>query len=468
MLKDKRQDLINHIKEHRDYLALCGETLDIYQGNLLPYVDAILRKSLSKQYYETITDRVIPINIIQRYIDKVSIVYNNPPKRVSMDESQQEFVDFYVKQFDFNETGMDCDTYSNLFKNYALEPYIGDNGKPKLRALPANSFLVYSDSENDPNCETVFLKFIKYASNDMDSLLVFAYSDTEFDAFYLNGKDASEYLVDNEGVNPLGVIPFVYGNRQKNTLIPQQDTDMLAIAKGIPALLVDGIGCQMYQSFSILWGIDVKIDEPRISPNAFWNMKSDRESDKAPQVGTIKPEADTEQIMKFTKDLFILWLETKGVRVGSTGSTDGQNASSGIAKIIDEMDAYNIIKKSAAMFEKEEREFWNVKMPAIHNYWLATKQIDAREYPPMVNEEMEVSISFEKPKPLISRSEQLANIESELRIGTMTKKQAVKELHPEYSKEETNEVLSVGNKNKDKTPEENEQRTEGENSGGSN
>ena len=72
--------------------------------------------------------------------------------------------------------------------------------------------------------------------------------------YYLNGQEASEHLVDNQGLNPIGVIPFVYGKRQKSKLIPTQDTDMLAIAKAIPVQISDLGMAMMYQCFSIIFG----------------------------------------------------------------------------------------------------------------------------------------------------------------------------------------------------------------------
>jgi hypothetical protein len=77
MLKQKRKQIIEYIKAHREFLKLNSEALDIYEGNLLPYVDNILRSSLSATYYNSIKDRVLPINILQRFIDKVSTTYSN-------------------------------------------------------------------------------------------------------------------------------------------------------------------------------------------------------------------------------------------------------------------------------------------------------------------------------------------------------------------------------------------------------
>lgn len=442
MLKQKRKEIIEYIKNHRTFLKQNTEALDIYEGNLLPYVDGILQSSLSANYYHSIKDRVLPINILQRFVDKVSTTYSRPPIRHSDDERTKQFVEFYEKSFNINNSGNIADTYSHLFKGFAWEPYINKNGRPALRELPFNSFMVMSDSMVNPEEETIFIKFMGKQTNEEDSMLLFVYTDTEFDAFYMNGMEASQYLVENEGINPIGIIPFVYGKRQKNRLIPVLDSDMLAICKAIPCMIADGAGAQLYQSFSIIFGIDISAENLKMSPNALWSIKSDRESDKNPQLGVLQPSADTDKIMQFITTTFTLWLETKGVRVGSTGSTDGANLSSGISKIIDEMDVWELKKKSQAWFKQDEEELWNDKLPKIHNYWIKSGQIPAALVPPIMPETLDVDVNFEAPKPMISRSEEIAQIRSEIELGTMTMKQAIKQLHPNLEDYEIDEVLA--------------------------
>jgi hypothetical protein len=444
MLKQKRKEIIEYIKEHRQFLASNHQALDIYEGNLLPYVHDIMRSSLSPNYYHSIKDRILPINILQRYIDKVSTTYSKPPIRSSDNQKSLEFVEFYSNTFHINNSGQLADVYSNLFKGYAWEPYIDKSGVPALREIPYNSFLVMSDSMVNPEEETIFIKFMGKKTKEEDSLLLFVYTDEEFDAFYMSGEEASEFLVDNQGVNVIGTIPFVYGKRQKNRLIPVIDTDMLSIAKALPCLISDGAGAQMYQAFSIIYGVDISTENLKMSPNALWSIKSDRESDKNPQLGVLTPTAQTDKIMEFVSTTFSLWLETKGVRVGSVGSANGSNLSSGISKIIDEMDVWELKKKSQYWFKKDEEELWNEKMPKIHNYWIKSGLLNPAMIPPMMpeNQDPEIYVEFEAPRPMISRTEEISQIKAELELGTMTLEQAVKKLHPDMDDDDIAKTIS--------------------------
>jgi hypothetical protein len=443
MLKQRRKEIIEYIKDNADFINTNNEALNIYEGNLLPYIDKILRDSLSANYYHAIRDRILPINILQRFIDKVSNTYAKEPNRTSMEVRNQEFVDFYESALNIDQSAYIADSYANLFKGFAWEPYIDKNGKPAIRELAFNSFIVISDSIVNPEEETIFVKFMGKRNDSEGSMLLHVYTDTEFDAFYMNGTEASEYLVQNEGVNVIGVIPFVYGKRQKNRLLPVLDSDMLRICKAIPVMLSDAAGAQMFQCFSILYGVDVNFENAKMSPNVIWSLKSDRESDKTPQVGTIKPEADTQKVIDFVMTIFTLWLETKGIRVGSMGQVSGTSSASGIAKVIDEMDVYEIIKKNQEWFEKDEEELWNLKLPKIHNYWIKSGMVNPSKVPGLMpEEELDIKVEFEDPSPMKTRMEEIIEIKAEIELGTMTLDQAVRKLHPEYEDEKVLETLN--------------------------
>lgn len=440
-LRDKRKLILDYIQNQSNFLKRNAEALDIYEGNLRTYVESIMRNSLSPQYFNAIRDRILPINILQRYIDKVSTVYNVPPTRSSEDESLNKFVEFYVKEMNLNQSGTIVDQYANLFKGYAWKPYIDKNGNAAMKELSFDRFLVMSDSLESPEQETVFIEFMG-KSNDKD--LFFVWTDSEFDAFYSDASEASEFLVENQGINLIGTIPYIYGKRQKNRLLPVQDSDILAITKAIPCMISDAAGAQLFQCFTILYGIDVSSENLTISPNAFWSIKSDKDSDKTPVVGSIKPEADTDKVIDFVMNIFVLWLETKGIRVGSMGAISGSNAASGIAKIIDEMDVYDVKKKSMEWFKKDEEDLWNNKLPKIHNYWIKTGMLKTRNAPSLiVNPDMvEILVEFEFPEPMISKTERLDHIGKELEMGTMSKKQAILELHPDLTEDEINEMIN--------------------------
>lgn len=441
-LSAKRKMIIDQVKDHASFLKVNSEKLDIYEGNLLPYIDAILKASLSQQYYQSIKDRILPVNILQRYVDKVATTYSKAPKRTTQNEAAKEFLDYYVKQFDINNSGSIADSYATMMKGFAWEPYVDEDGEPRLREIPFDKFLVISDSAVSPETETIFVKIMGNSENADGECLLFAYTNDEFDAFYMNEETAGEYLVDNQGVNEIGTIPFVYAKRQKNKLVPTQDTDILAFTKAIPVMLSDAAGAQMFQCFTILYGIDLNFESLKLSPNAFWSLKSDKETDKEPKVGSIKPEADTDKVVSFIMNSFVLWLETKGIRVGSIGEMNSGNLASGISKIVDEMDVHKLVIKSMDWFEKDERALFNKKLPKIHKYWIESGIVDASKVPAIVDEP-QIEIVFERPEPMVSRTDEIANVKGELEIDTILFEDAVRKLHPEYDEDKVKAVVEA-------------------------
>lgn len=435
MLSDKRKFLLDYIKAHANYLNANHVALDIYRGNLLKYVTEIMRSSLSPQYFEKIEHRILPVNIMQRFIGKVSTTYSEAPTRTAADESQQKFLDEYVALFDINNKGVIADEYANLFKGFAWKPYINNKGQRDLRVLPFDRFLVYSDSSTNPDEETIFIEIVKTEDNKN---IYFAYTDNEFDAFDSDANGLSQYLIDNQGINPIGTIPFVYGKRVYGELLPTQDTDLVAFTKVIPTILSDVGGALMFQCFAIMYGVNVDANGITMAPNAFWNIKSDGASEHPPQIGTIQPQVDSEKALSFVISNFVLFLETKGIRIGSIGSMDSGNAASGIAKIIDEMDVFEIKKKSIVWFEHDEKELWNEKLAKIHNYWVQTKQINEA----MIPENFKVEVKFQKPEPMQSRSSLLDDLKKERDLGIITKEQMIMRAFPEIEDDELKSALA--------------------------
>lgn len=441
MLQDKRKEIIEYVKKHRDFIKHNETVLDIYQGNLLKYVLESMRTSLSPQYFSAIRDRVLPINVLQRYIDKVSTAYQKAPTRTGQDDAQTGYAHEWAELLELNVSGGIADAYANMFKGFAWEPYVNKDGKPALRELSFDRFLVMSDSEVNPEEETIFIKFMGCKNNTDDGVLLHVYTNEEFDAFYMDGTSAPEYLTENGGVNLVGTIPFVYGKRQKNTLIPVSDSDILAISKAIPLMISDAAGAQMFQAFTVLWAIDVDLKDLKLSPNAIWDIKSDRSSDKNPQIGSVKPEADTDKVVQFVVNMFVLWLETKGVRVGSIGNIDGGNAASGIAKIVDEMDVNSIRSKSMKWFKRDEEELFNRVLPKLSRYWVQAGMVQASEIPSLIEAPV-ITVEFAEPEPMQSRAALIADIKAELDMETMTQEQAIAKLHPDMSQEDIDAMMA--------------------------
>ena len=254
----------------------------------------------------------------------------------------------------------------------------------------------------------------------------------------------TEELIDGKE-NPIDRIPFVYGNRSKQRLIPTQDADLVQMIKMFPVLFTDLGGAIMYQCFTIMYGVDVDTTDLKMSPNAFWDFKSEKASDKKPEIGTIKPEAQAEKVLSFIAHLMGAWAESKSIKVGSIGKMDGENVASGVSKIVDNMDTFEIRKKNIPFFRKEEKDLWDL-LAKMNNHWLESDQIDLELYPTSVVDELEVkrnfNIEFEPPRPMENRGEVVDTQIKELNNGLTTTKRAVEKINPELDENEINDLMN--------------------------
>lgn len=440
MLNDYIPKMLSEINKHESLFAHNHELLDIFEGNLLPYVDLVLKQSLNENYYNTIKSKIAPINVLIRTIDKIAKVYSSDVTRTS--ETDQALVDWYVRELKLNSKMIKADEYATLFCGYATEPCIL-NGKPKLRVLPFDRFIPISLNEYDPTSMDVFVKFIgkKEVVSKQGKVIrdiFYAYSNEEFTAFDSAGELYKEALVDNGGVNPYGIIPFVYGNRSDNKIIPTVKTDMLQITKLIPAIMTDLIGCIQFQSFSIVYGVDIDMENCKIGPNAIWSLKSDLASQKAPQLGTISPTANIAEVLNFIQSMFSMWLESMSIKVGNIGQVDGANFASGISKIIDEMDTIDARKRNIEYFMSEERELWQ-KIRVMHNHWVLTGQLTNL---PLFSDAFDIQIEFTQPTPYQSRAQMISEVKEEMALGLMNKRMAIKKLYPNRKDFEVMEMMN--------------------------
>lgn len=442
-LRDLRANLLAAISTKKGYLAHNEESLDIYNGNLQPYVDKILKQTLSDNYYNKIKHRSVPINILKRYADKTSKAYETAPQRLT-DAKYQQTINYYTRSLSLNMVMNKADDYSTLFKGYLLEPYI-HMGKPKARIIPYDRFLPYSTDEVDPTYPTVIVKFMGKKSITVKGKaqvrdIYFSYSNEEFDAFDDQGDDFLDALQLNDGVNPLGRIPFVYGNRGNDELIPTQDTDLLQFTKLMPILMTDLSGAIMFQCFTIIYGVNVSSENLTMSPNAFWSLKSDPTTQQAPIVGTIKPDVDVDKVINYIMNAFSFWLETKGIRTGSVGQVNANNVISGISKLIDEMDATSLIMRSQVKFSHDEMDLWDL-IRMYNNLWLQTGQITTKEKPILMPDDLEVTTQFDEPQPVTDRRTEVETARLEVESGFTSRRSAMVRLYPNMSSDQIDQEI---------------------------
>lgn len=437
------------VKARSEILNTNAALFDIYEGNLLPYVVEDMKKQFSEEYLnKSARHRIAPINILRRVVDKLSRIYKDAPMRRVEDGSETDLalVAWYEKILGINQKMQAADEFFSLFKTALLQIAIDPtNKRPILRVVPSSRFLPFSNNSLDPTRPS---HIVTMEGNTGDGRRLYhVYSADEFAIVDERGAIQRDLMAaaGMEGVNPYGVLPFVYVNRSQNILTPPCDSDIFQMAKLLPVMFADLNTAAMYQSFSIIYGVDIQEANLTMAPNSMWMLNSQGDGEKKPQIGTIKPEVDISQVLTLIQTQFALWLNSRGIRPGSVGQLTADNFASGISKMVDEMDVSEERQKQVGFFRNAEGELWDLLLKSIHPVWVKNGWIDNRA---IFDPTKEVSVTFHEQLPMVSRSDLVKAQSEEVTAGFTTKKRAIKKLNPDMTDVEIDSLIAEINKEK--------------------
>lgn len=440
-LKDDIKILLEEYKAHESKLKHNAELFDIFEGNLEPYVMQDLAKQLSPGAYSQVIHRVAPINLLKRIIDKLSKIYAKPPVRKleKENESDKKLLSFYEREIDINTVmggSNGANGFFNLFKSVWVEPFL-DLGKPNLRVLPAERFFVYSNDKVNPLRPTHFVKVMGKSVNAMGAeVTVFhAYTKDEFLPFDQEGNILNQVLIDLDnpaGVNGLGMLPGIYINRSKYNLIPKPDTDTLRLTKLVPVILSDLNFALMFQCFAIIYTINADQSSLKLGPNVLWDIKSDGKADAAPEVGSIKPDVDSDKALGALKALISMWMQSRNIKPGAMGDMTVENSASAIAKVVDEMDTSEDRKEQVPYFIEAERELWDLLM-VMHEDWKGDPDFDTEIRSLTWTAGQHVDTNFAEQRPIVDSSKAIGDQKAMLEMNLQTPEGALRELYPDWT-----------------------------------
>lgn len=442
---DKIQDILEHVKAQEKLFSHNKELFNIYEGDLLTYIEQDLQEQFTQKAFKRIRHRLAPINVLRRITDKLSKIYQQNPIRIVEGGTEQDavLVNWYEQEMGINQKLNIGNEFFNLFKNTLIQPYLDPRTKKVgLRSIPSHLFTVYSDDPVNPTKPTAVCLLVgSYLLGGSRKKVYHLYTDDEFLIINEDGellKDKMIALENPEGINPYGQIPFVYVNRSMNCLVPIPDTDTLKMTKIIPILISDLNYAVMYQAFSIVYGINVEDKNLEMNPSAFWSLKSDPTVQQKPEVGVIKPQVDIAQVLQLIQSEMVFWLETRGIKAGSIGNIDGQNLASGLSKIIDEVDTSEERRKQVDFFVNAEAEFWDLLLQKMHPYWVSKGMIENRA---IFSSTAKVVTKFQEQVPMTRRGELVTALKEEVDARFTSRERAIKMLNPEMTEAQIEELL---------------------------
>lgn len=408
----------------------------VFNGKLKEIIkQAIAREFALPETIRGLSDRIIPINITQKIINKLAMVYMQPPVREPSNGNpgDQELLDQHSRSMKMNRKGKLANRYFKLHKHTAWEPYLDRQGIPRLRTIPSHTYTPISDDKREPEKPTIFLKHLKIDTDAKNSRFAY-WTDERF--LILNGNgavmgDEMNALNNPKGVNPFGVIPFTYISEEEDgKTIPIPDDDLITVQIAICILLSDLSFASKYQLWSIFVCKGGKVSRKAFNPNSIINLPPGADFD------AVKPDIDSDKALAMIETLLGMLLTTKNLSVGDISGMVRAEGASGIAKMLDRAETTEDRQDQQAIFIDAEKEYWDEKYaPKILPWWVKSNQINPK-FAGAFSPDFELSIKFKDPKPFIGDKDKVELEETKLKAGLTTTDRALKNVHPDMDAEE--------------------------------
>jgi hypothetical protein len=444
---DAAKVIVAYVKENNDRLLTNEKLFNIHEGEIGKLMREKIKKDLGDDSFAELLERVVPVNTLIQIVDKLSKIYQSEPKRTVSNKNpgkakkDQVILDSFAKMMSINTKMNTNNEFSNLYKS-ALMQIANKKNKPFAKTIANHQFLVMNLNPIDPaEADIVILLMGMGKDKNGDPVNIYwAYSDDQFAIYDSKSEFRPDLLsaMGQDGTIPTGQKPFVYLNKSKNLVMPAVQSDTLDMTLLIPLLFTDNSYIAKFTAFSIMYGIDIKKKERPMSPNMFWHLQSDTDSDKNPQVGTIKPEGDIQKLLSFIFAVIDVWLSTKGIKAGAIGSLTAETAASGISKMIDLADVTDERELQTTLYADFEKEFWDLLLKKYYPFWVEQGLMDNIG---TFSEDSSVLVEFPPQRALVDRGNQVDTLDKEVTAGFTSRKRAIQMLNPRMTASEVDELI---------------------------
>ena len=432
--------VIPYIRSNDNRIRVNEKLFDIYEGLLSPYVEEKLKRDLPKSW-EVAIERMAPLNLFQRIILKLAKIYQQAPRRtvINGNDNDSKILAAMEEALDFNNQMNNNNELLETFQNSLLR--LGQkDGKPFVRSIPSSEFLVMNLSPVDKTSDDLIILFMepeKKTDESGDTVMndiFWLFTDDQFAIVDSEGlRQDLEVLNEQDGTLPVDKKPFVYTNKSKNLVMPKVQVDQCSLAVLFPLMLTDLNFGHKFSFFSLLYTIDMNVENIKRDPDTVINFKTDTGVDGTGEVNTLDLNVDIDGSLKSFLTQLSLWMETKGMKAGSVGQMDTGNSASGVAKLIDESDTTEARNAQVSLYQNTEREFWNLLLKHYYPFW-----VDQELIPNLgkFSESAYVETVFIPSIPLYTRGNMVKDLKEEHEAGYITRKDVVKTLNPTKTEKE--------------------------------
>lgn len=403
--------------------------------------EAIFSEFKDKQAIMEMSSRIVPLNITEKIIKKLSHVYLEDPVRMPkmLDDVDSALI-YGVESCGLNLAAKEGNRYFKLFKRNLEEIYL-ENGKPKVRNLPKHTYEVFNFDKSIPTKVDVVAKLLHMPQDRKEQRIVL-WSDESHFIVDGSGKILADKMLamgNEKGINPFGKIPFNYTNQASYSVNPLPDDDLLRMSTIIPILLTDLLFATKYQCWGVIYTVGMGNEKIPFQPNTV--IQTDFTADgKAPEINVVKPDIDSEKVISIVESLLSYLLSSKNLSANTIIGKHVDTAS-GVSKILDSAELMEDKKDQQEVFRQSEKRRFEILAKYLMPYWKKTGQLEGDFAKLEFSKDFELSIHFKEPKVLMSDKEKIELSSLKIDKGFSTFERELKEIYPHFSEDQIQELV---------------------------
>jgi hypothetical protein len=446
--------------ENQDRKREAFKNYEIYGGLLFKYVKTRLAEMYPKTFQQyTVAD----YSLLKKIVDKKSKSYKDKPIRkiVGYDVDTVEYEDL-CKRSHINKHLKVVDRYYNQFRYCAIAIFpddiqeIGIEKELDLKFIPLAPYeydvikngdgcaevfvLSYPDmtiTRNVPSSDGVAQTIAEPTSEDQADIRTYVFwTDTEHKLIKVKGSGKKmvvweEIMPSNpRGINPYGILPIIEipEGYDKNYPLP---TPLARQTVEINALLSIYLQSGSMQVGQLIFKYPQDQEIEVVHQGIFTGLKlpqSKNPDDSETSASYISPNPNLAGHKESIFTMINLIIDEQGLGSSATVNTKGETGvsfNSALDRMIANSDIQSIIEDNQELYSHLEHEIFEV-VREIYNYHGLYK----------FNPDADVSVTYVKPKMLVSDGEQLDNLQKMKNLGIFADYQILQAYNPNLSEEE--------------------------------
>ena len=386
------------------------EALDYYNGRTRSYIDDYFSTSMLK--------KVVPgnINITKRVIDRVSLVYMVPPKRLYTNE---DITDFFV---DKDQKLQRLERMTNLLDSVLVKTCWRE-GKIEYDIIMDYEPMFFGEDSLKPDA-IVYPIRLKASVLDTTPEQYAYWDNANHFIFDRNGK---QYTQDDnpDMINPYGVMPFVEcyrdGRPEMHYLDTDASTDLINTNLAINVAETNKNANVMFQSFGYMFvnGAGIDMDTMEIGQDKVNYLGVD---------GTISIVAPPNSVPALDESIKSTYKMLSQNYHLPTSFVEGTTAESGVALRLRNQELQDDRKSDVTKWRDVEHKLFDLERLLI----AVEEGKDAGDLE---------DVDFEESTEILSNQEQREKWDWELSKGIIDEADIMVQMNPDLTREEAQEYL---------------------------